>query len=109
MVDRMPQVTFQHPDGSQSVVSASAGVSVMKTAIANDIAEIVGECGGSLMCATCHVYLESGRETLPPCSDEEEDLLEATAAPRLPASRLSCQLVLGEDSDVVVMLPTTQY
>ena len=57
----MPRVTFVQPDGERRVVEVPVGVSVMKAAVNNGVPGIVAECGGSCMCATCHVYVDRGR------------------------------------------------
>jgi ferredoxin len=64
-------------------------------------------CGGRGICATCHIYIESGAQALTPMTKKEERTLsllgEAT-----PSSRLACQArVLGEG--VVVRLPKGLY
>ena len=53
----MPNITFIHPDGSRQVVVADAGSTVMQVATAEGLEEILAECGGNCMCATCHVYV----------------------------------------------------
>nr|WP_169542009.1 2Fe-2S iron-sulfur cluster-binding protein [Nocardia jiangxiensis] len=58
---------------------------------------IVAECGGSCACATCHVYLsaEYGGSFAEPTEEELEliEYLEGATG----ESRLSCQLVVGDD------------
>lgn len=86
-------ITFVQPDGSNVEVAALEGDSVMRAAIDHDVDGIVGECGGDLSCATCHVFVDPawfGR--LPPASDEELDLLEATSEEPTAHSRLCCQI-----------------
>lgn len=102
-------LTFVQPDGDELVVEASAGDSIMRAAVENGVPGIVGECGGSLSCATCHVYVESSKRNFATVSEEEEDMLEWTADPRDECSRLSCQLVLQEQDAVVLRVPSTQY
>jgi ferredoxin, 2Fe-2S len=79
--------------------------------VAAGIDGIAADCGGCLSCATCHVYVQadwSGR--IAPPSRDEAAMLEMTAAPRQPHSRLSCQIVLDASLDgLVVRLPATQY
>jgi 2Fe-2S ferredoxin len=104
----MASITFLHPDGTSSTVEAPDGMSVMRAAISHDIDGIVGECGGQAMCATCHVYVQDD-PGLPPIGDDEEEMLECTAAPREATSRLSCQLAAGRDFDkLTVCLPERQ-
>lgn len=105
----MPTVTFTDHESAQRVVDATAGDSVMETAVRNGVPGIVAECGGSLSCATCHVFVDSveGGE-LPGMSEMEDEMLWGTAVDREDDSRLSCQLVLQEDTDVHVRTPETQ-
>ena len=91
-------------------MSADAGTSVMMAAVTQDVDGIVAECGGSLMCATCHVYVdEAFADRLPAMTPDEDEMLEAAASERLPSSRLSCQIELSDELDgLVVRLPDTQ-
>jgi len=60
---------------------------------------IKAECGGSCTCATCHVWVDpEWFDKLPPRSDDEEDLIYSTLDQK-PTSRLSCQILLGEELD----------
>lgn len=105
----MPTVTYLRPDGTAQQVSVPVGTSLMKAAVANDVAGIVGECGGSAVCATCHVYVESCNRPLPAPSAEEEEMLEWTASPRAENSRLSCQLIpQDEGAEFTVRIPDEQ-
>lgn len=106
----MSQITFFTADGAERVVETDAGVSVMRAAVANSVPGIVGECGGQAMCATCHVYVRDEYLTgLPEISDDEDEMLDCTSAPRQENSRLGCQLRAGEAFDtLVVQVPRTQ-
>jgi 2Fe-2S ferredoxin len=107
----MPKVIYHHEDGTTEVVAADAGTNVMRAAVQNGVAGIVGECGGQAMCATCHVYVhEHYLGSLPEISEDEEEMLDCTAAPRDERrSRLGCQLTLGGDlEEVEVDVPATQ-
>lgn len=106
----MPQIIFIHPDGREQPVQAAEGASVMQAATGAGIAGIVAECGGSAMCATCHVYVEPAwlQRLEPPLANELE-MLECTADERRPESRLSCQIKLGAALDgLVLRLPERQ-
>lgn len=107
----MAKVTYVRPDGEEVIVEAADGNSVMQAAVANDITEIVAECGGTLACATCHVYVdEDDLDRLSAPSSDEDEMLDYTASPRLPNSRLSCQITFGPELDgLVVRLPPAQY
>ena len=82
----------------------------MEGAVQNGIDGIVAECGGSCMCATCHVYVEEQfLPLLDPIDDTQEAMLECTAAERWPNSRLSCQIKVRAGLDgLVVHMPETQ-
>lgn len=93
----MPIITYL-AGGASTAIDAPERVSVMQTAILNDIAGIVAECGGNAMCATCHVYVEGGPQAaLPAISVAEEEMLECTASTREPNSRLSCQILVSPE------------
>jgi 2Fe-2S ferredoxin len=53
----VPKVTYIQSDQTEHVVEASAGDSVMQTAVDNGIPGIEADCGGGMACATCHIYL----------------------------------------------------
>jgi 2Fe-2S ferredoxin len=74
-------------------VDVTDGWSLMQGATANGVDGIVGECGGSCACATCHCYVDETRMAdLPPPSEGELDMLDNVAAERRPNSRLACQI-----------------
>ena len=50
----MALVKYIKHDGSSYEIEVAAGTSVMQAAVDNMIDGIVGECGGSCSCATCH-------------------------------------------------------
>lgn len=106
----MVTLTFVAPDGRRTTIDAPEGSSVMKAAVAHDVDGIVGECGGAMMCATCHCYVdEAWASRTGPRNAGEDDMLEGAAAEVTPRSRLSCQIVLGADLDgLVVHLPDEQ-
>ena len=60
---------------------------------------------------TCHVYVrEPHASTLQAPGADESGMLDFTAEPRRPNSRLSCQIPLTEALDgLTVDLPRTQY
>ncbi|MBF9033345.1 2Fe-2S iron-sulfur cluster binding domain-containing protein [Rhodobacterales bacterium HKCCE2091] len=106
----MVKVTYVQPDGTEVEVEGNEGDSVMATAIANDVDGIVAECGGSMMCATCHCYVnEAWTDRTGERHEGEEDMLECAAAEVRDTSRLSCQIVLTPDLDGLrVQVPEAQ-
>lgn len=106
----MPSIIFIAHDGARREVQAAEGTSVMQAARAADIDGITAECGGSAMCATCHVYVDDAfAGALPPVGVVESEMLDCAASERRPTSRLSCQIKMTADLDgLVVRLPETQ-
>lgn len=106
----MPKITFILKDGSEKIVDAPLGLSVMEVAQKFNIDPIEGACGGSLACATCHVYVQPDwwERALPEegeKSEEEEDMLDLAFDIRK-TSRLCCQIMVSEDMDgLVVAVP----
>lgn len=102
---------LQDADGTPHTVQGRTGKSLMQAAVAAGIAGIAADCGGSLTCATCHVFVdEDWRGRLPPLSGDEDAMLAMTAVPRAPGSRLSCQIMLSAALDGLrVLLPPKQY
>jgi ferredoxin, 2Fe-2S len=100
----MAKVTWIHADGSQQTAEVGDGVSLMDAAVQNGVHGIVGECGGGLMCATCHVYVdEPFMHLVGEPSPMEDDMLDVTAAQRQRGSRLSCQLIAAPALDGIVL------
>jgi 2Fe-2S ferredoxin len=106
----MPKITYVQPGGERQSIVVEPGATVMLTAVANSVPGIVAECGGSAMCATCHVYLDEASQALvPPVSEVENEMLESAASGRRENSRLSCQLVMTADmNELVVHIPSHQ-
>ena len=106
----MPSITYVSSSGATTKVEAEYGASVMQAAVAHGLEGIVGECGGSMMCATCHVYVDeafAGRTG--PRSEGEEEMLEGAVSEIRPSSRLSCQIAISKELDgLVVHLPPRQ-
>ncbi len=99
----MPKVTYVQPNGKIREVQARAGTTIMESAVDNDVAGIVAECGGSCSCATCHVYVDPAwLDKLPPPDAQEDGMLDCVLDRRA-NSRLSCQLVLRDDLDGIVV------
>lgn len=97
----MPEITFIEPDGTTRTVTATPGESLMLAATRAGIQGIIGECGGSAMCATCHCYLEAG--TLPEPETLEAETIEFIALNVQPNSRLTCQIQATEALHGIVL------
>lgn len=97
-------LTFIERDGARHDVAYKDGATIMQAGTEAGIDGIVGECGGSCMCATCHVYLtEADSARLPAADAMELEVLEYTALNVRPTSRLGCQIRLGETTDGLVV------
>ena len=105
----MPKITYVEHNGKSHTINVANGLSVMEGAIENNISGIDADCGGSMACATCHVYVkEEWFDKLVKKEDGEEDMLDMAFAPNK-FSRLSCQLTVSEELEgLVVKLPEKQ-
>ena len=105
----MAKITYIENNGKIHTVEVSNGLSVMEGAVQNNIPGIDADCGGSMACATCHVYVkEEWFNKLPKKEDGEEDMLDMAFEPKK-NSRLSCQLMVSDQLDgLVVNLPEKQ-
>ena len=105
----MPKITYIEHDGKTHTIEVASGLSVMEGAVQNNIPGIHADCGGSMACATCHVYVkEEWFNKLPKKEDGEEDMLDMAFEPKK-NSRLSCQLMVSDQLDgLVVNLPEKQ-
>ncbi len=106
----MAKITYVDFGGRATTVDVPDGWSLMQGAVTNGIEGIVGECGGSMACATCHCYVEEARlAELPPQEEGERMMLDFAAAEVRPNSRLSCQIKSSPAIDGLVLnLPETQ-
>ena len=105
----MPKITYIEFNGKSHTIDVANGLTVMEGAIQNNIPGIDADCGGSMACATCHVYVkEEWFDKLPKKEDGEEDMIDMAHEPNK-FSRLSCQLTVSEELDgLVVQLPEKQ-
>ena len=105
----MPKITYIEHDGKTHTIEVASGLSVMEGAVQNNIPGIDADCGGSMACVTCHVYVkEEWFNKLPKKEDGEEDMLDMAFEPKK-NSRLSCQLMVSDQLDgLVVNLPEKQ-
>jgi len=106
----MPRVVYIDHAGTRHEVDAPTGRNLMQAALDNDVPGIIGECGGSCSCGTCHGYVdEQWLAKLPPASETEVFMLEGVLEPR-DGSRLCCQLRASPELDgIVVRVPKEQY
>lgn len=106
----MPKVTYIEHDGTEHTLDLKVGQSVMEGAVKNNVPGIDADCGGACACATCHVSVDADwfEKTGGP-SVMEESMLDF-AQELTPTSRLSCQILMSEALDgLIVRLPESQH
>lgn len=102
-------VEYTAADGSVTTITGRPGDSIMETAVRNGVPGIVGECGGSLSCATCHVFVaDDTLDLVGGPGDLEDEMLDGTAVDREENSRLSCQIKLLGGCEYHVTTPREQ-
>lgn len=104
----MVTVTFTVDETGEEIRADAGGLpTLMQVALENDVPGIEGECGGEMTCGTCHVWVEStpsGYDAT--VGDDELDMLDVFDN-RVGASRLSCQIRVGQHLDgMAVRVPT---
>jgi len=105
----MAKITYIEHNGKNHTIDVTNGLSVMEGAVQNNIPGIDADCGGSMACATCHVYVkEEWFNKLPKKEDGEEDMLDMAFEPKK-NSRLSCQILVSDElNGLIVNLPEKQ-
>ena len=105
----MAKITYIEHNGTNHTVDVQNGLTVMEGAVQNNIPGIDADCGGSMACATCHVYVkEDWFDKINNKSEGEDDMLDQAYGPKK-NSRLSCQIIVSDDLDgLVVDMPETQ-
>ena len=103
-------ITYVSHSGLSNTFDVPLGTSVMEGGVRNGVEEIVAECGGACICATCHVFVdEAYLPLLDPMAEGENEMLGNTLVPRRPNSRLSCQIQVTKSLDgMVVHTPEAQ-
>ena len=106
----MSKIKFIKHDGTEVVVDAEDGISLMNAAMDNGVSGIDADCGGECSCATCHVLIdEAWMPTVGQASEQENSMLDLNPD-REENSRLSCQIQVSSEIDgIVVNLPEFQY
>ena len=95
----MTKVTYKDYQGNSKTIDVDNGLSVMEGAVQNEISGIDADCGGSMACATCHVYVEEKwLNKIPKAEDAEIDMIDMAYEPKK-NSRLSCQIIMTDELD----------
>ena len=105
----MTKITYIENNGKEHTVDVQNGLTVMEGAVQNDIPGIDADCGGSMACATCHVYVKDDwYDKLDEKSEGEDDRIDQEHDPKK-NSRLSCQITVSDKIEgLIVHLPEKQ-
>ena len=105
----MTKIIYIEHTNKKHIIEVPNNMSVMEGAVQNNIPGIDADCGGSMACATCHVYVdEKWFNKLEKKAESEEDMLDMAYQPNK-FSRLSCQLLVSDKLDgLIVRMPSKQ-
>lgn len=92
----MISISFTTPADGVFTVQAKPGQSLMSISLANGIPGILGDCGGSAACGTCHIRVSETAWGLVGAPTPGEDALLSSLTNRHPRSRLACQVTVDE-------------
>ena len=106
----MTKITYVDHDGTERVIEAKNGETVMETAVKNSIPGIDADCGGACACATCHVYVDEAFMDKVGTQEEMEKSMLDFAENVQANSRLSCQITISDALDGLrVTTPESQH
>ena len=98
------KVTWKLADGREISAEVRDGLSMMEAAVANNVPRVIGECGGSLSCATCHVFVDPAwADRVGQPERFEDGMLDVAEAERQATSRLSCQIKASAALDGLIL------
>ena len=105
----MAKITYIEHNGTNHTVDVQNGLTVMEGAVQNNIPGIDADCGGSMDCATCHVYVkEDWFDKINKKNEGEDDMLDQAYEPKS-NSRLSGQIIVSDELDGLrVYMPEKQ-
>ena len=105
----MSKITYKDSKGNSKTIEVENGLTVMEGAIQNDIPGIDADCGGSMACATCHVYVEEKwLDKISKAEEAEVDMIDMAYEPKK-NSRLSCQIIVSDELEgLTVTTPAQQ-
>lgn len=100
----MAKIVRLEPIAQETAVKTN--VNLLSALLDNEL-NVLQECGGRGMCATCHVQITNGMESLSPLNRREQRTLQVIATAKF-NSRLACQARVVGDG-VVVEVPSGMY
>ena len=79
----MAKITYITHENQNHTLDVQNGLTVMEGAVQNDIPGIDADCGGSMACATCHVYVKDDwYDKLDEKSEGEDDMIDQAYEPK---------------------------
>jgi ferredoxin len=100
----MAKIVRLEPIAQETAIATNSN---LLSVLLNKDLDVLKECGGRGMCATCHIYVKEGMEALTPINRREQRTLEVITTCK-PNSRLACQARVMSNG-VVVELPPGMY
>ena len=105
----MTMIHFIHADGTRQTIDAADGLPLMRAARNAGVPGIIGECGGSATCLTCHCFVDEAQFAQLEPPDAHEAAMLAVILGSRANSRLSCQIkVTAICEGLTVEIPPTQ-
>ena len=106
----MTKITYIEASGLQHDIDVPVGHTLMEGARDNAIPGILADCSGSCACGTCKVLIgEAWRDRIPAIGEIESATIEMFDEAQ-PGERLSCQVVVTDDMDgMIVTMPEKQF
>lgn len=95
----MINITVEDRNGDVQTIEVPEDISLslMEVLKASEY-NILATCGGMALCATCHVQVKEGLDSLPEPTHEELDMLDTLPDAGFD-SRLACQIRVNEHID----------
>lgn len=105
----MIRIGFETATGKRIGLQIEPAGSLMEAARAHDVPGIFADCGGSMVCGTCHVVIDpQWHALLPDPCDMEREILDCVPQPQ-PHTRLSCQIPITPNLDgLIARIPAAQ-
>ena len=95
----MITVVYIDRAGLRHELEAEPGMNLMEVAYDSAVPGVLGDCGGTCSCATCHAYVAPEWFVKIGRPDEIEEAMLEVAADRRDNSRLLCQIEVCESID----------
>ena len=91
----MTNIIFKQKNDGYKTIAATNGISLMLSAVKNEIEGIKAICGGNTSCATCHIVIEPDFRNIVPSLKPAEQMLLSRQRNKEPGSRLACQITVN--------------